>query len=64
MTPRVRLGVTVLLFNRARYDAQRTVEAFGARLRGRVDPDAVAVDLVSAAGRAREPATIGPWVRG
>jgi hypothetical protein len=34
-------------FNRSRFDAERTVEEFGSRLRDQVRPDAVAQDLVS-----------------
>jgi len=51
-------------FNRERYDAQRVVDAFGARLRGETDPDAAAADLVAAVGRALQPAAVGLWVRG
>jgi len=51
-------------FNRERYDAQRVVDGFGARLRGETDPDAAAADLVAAVGRALEPGAVGLWVRG
>jgi len=50
-------------FNRERYDAERIVDAFGARLRGETDPDAAAADLLSAVGRALQPGAVGLWVR-
>lgn len=50
-------------FNRERYDAERVVEAFGARLRGATDPEAAAADLLAAVGRALQPGAAGLWVR-
>jgi len=50
-------------FNRARYDAEAVVAAFGARLRDAVDVDTVLAELSSVATRSLEPATIGVWVR-
>ncbi len=50
-------------FNRERYDAERIVDAFGARLRGETNPDAAAADLLSAVGRALQPGAAGLWVR-
>jgi hypothetical protein len=50
-------------FNRARYDAQRTVEAFTAQLRDETDLGAVTEDLSSTVGRALEPHTSWIWVR-
>lgn len=43
-------------FNRARYDAARTVEAFGARLRDQLDPGAIGGELRNAVNGALEPA--------
>jgi len=48
-------------FNRARYDADRTVAAFAARLKGAVDLDAVQADLVSLVQGALEPAHVSMW---
>ena len=42
-------------FNRARYDAERTVAAFAARLKDSVDLDSVRDDLASTVLRALEP---------
>jgi hypothetical protein len=50
-------------FNRARYDADATVAAFGARLRDSVDPETVLSELASAAGRSVQPAHVSVWVR-
>ena len=48
-------------FNRARYDADRTIEAFAARLQDFVDLAAVQADLASAVHRALEPAHVTLW---
>ena len=50
-------------FNRARYDADRTVAAFAARLKDAVDLDAVRADLLATASRALEPAHASVWVK-
>jgi len=49
-------------FNRARYDAERTVAAFAARLKDAVDLDTVQEDLAGVAQRALEPAHISVWI--
>ena len=51
-------------FNRARYDAQRTADDFGERLRGEVAMDAVATDLQATIEAAVHPAVQGLWLRG
>jgi len=48
-------------FNRVRYDADQTVAAFAARLRGAVDLDAVRSDLLTVVNTAVEPAHISVW---
>ncbi len=48
-------------FNRARYDAERTVAAFAARLKDAVDLDAVREDLARVVQAALEPAHIRVW---
>ena len=50
-------------FNRARYDTQRTVDAFGERLRGQVAMEAVAHDLQATIEVAVRPASQGLWLR-
>ena len=49
-------------FNRARYDADQTVAAFGARLKDAVDLDAVRDDLASVVTKALEPAHVSVWM--
>ena len=50
-------------FNRARYDADKTVAAFASRLQDAVDLDAVQADLVGVVQHALEPARISVWIR-
>ncbi len=49
-------------FNRARYDADKTVAAFAARLTGAVDLDSVRADLAGVVQRALEPAHLSVWI--
>jgi hypothetical protein len=49
-------------FNRARYDADRIVTAFAARLQDGVDLDAVRDDLAGVVQSALEPAHISVWI--
>jgi hypothetical protein len=49
-------------FNRVRYDAERIVAGFEARLAGAVDVDAVSSDLAGTVHRALEPAHVSVWV--
>ena len=48
-------------FDRARYDASRTVEEFAHRLRTHVDPTATAADLVGVIGSTVAPTSVGLW---
>jgi hypothetical protein len=50
-------------FNRARYDADKTVAAFASRLQDAVDLDAAQADLVGVVQHALEPAHISVWIR-
>jgi hypothetical protein len=50
-------------FNRSRYDAVRTVETFGTRLRNQVDAHHVTDDLVSVVSTTLQPDHVAVWVR-
>ena len=49
-------------FNRERYDAARTIDAFASRLRDEVDPDVVQADLIGVTASAVQPSAISLWV--
>ena len=49
-------------FNRARYDADKTVTAFAARLTGSIELDAVCDDLARVVHQALEPAQVSVWI--
>jgi hypothetical protein len=51
-------------FNRARYDADRIVAAFAARLQDAVDLDTVRTDLTGVVHAALEPAHLSVWIAG
>jgi hypothetical protein len=51
-------------FNRASYDADRTLAAFAARLQDDVDLDTVRTDLITAVHQALEPAHASVWLAG
>jgi hypothetical protein len=51
-------------FNRARYDAERTVASFAAVLRDEVDPLHVRAALLGAVDAAIRPHTVAVWIRG
>jgi hypothetical protein len=51
-------------FNRARYDADRTVAAFAARLQDAVDLETVRADLTGVIHTALEPAHVSVWLAG
>ena len=49
-------------FNRARYDTERTVAAFAARLKDTVDLDSVQDQLAGVVHQALEPAHVSVWI--
>jgi hypothetical protein len=51
-------------FNRARYDADRTVAEFSARLQDAVDLDSVRADLLATVRTSLEPAHLSVWLAG
>jgi hypothetical protein len=50
-------------FNRTRYDAERTVAAFAARLRDKVDLEALRSEILATVGAAVEPSSVSLWLR-
>jgi hypothetical protein len=50
-------------FNRRRYDAARTIEAFSARLRQQVDLDTLAGELLAVVDQTMEPTQASLWLR-
>jgi hypothetical protein len=50
-------------FDRARYDAARTVEAFSGRLRDQIDLDTLAAELLGVVDQTLQPATASLWLR-
>jgi hypothetical protein len=50
-------------FNRRRYDAAHTIQAFSARLRQQVDLDTLTAELLAVVDQTMQPTQISPWLR-
>jgi hypothetical protein len=50
-------------FNRRAYDAARTIDAFAARLRQQVDPDALRAELLTVVDHTVQPVQVSLWLR-
>jgi len=50
-------------FNRRRYDAAKTIEAFTARLRAQTDLDTLSRELLAVVDQTMEPTTASLWLR-
>jgi hypothetical protein len=50
-------------FNRRKYDAAKTIDTFGARLREQVDLDTLSVELLAVVDQTMQPTQASLWLR-
>jgi hypothetical protein len=50
-------------FNRRKFNASKTIEAFSVRLRDEVDLDALSTELLAVADQTMQPTTLSLWLR-
>jgi hypothetical protein len=50
-------------FNRRRYNAAKTIQAFSTRLRGQIDLDTLTTELLAVVDQTTEPAQVSLWLR-